>query len=450
MVATAKVSPGAARLAREEGRPRPVSPVRDIAMAVFAPENYGIGVLEQAKSLLQNVYEVDVVKDVIDKAEALRTYAKQAGLGLDSQNLAAEIKLRAERRAGELLREVERAPRAGAGRPQQIGVQPESQFVTEAPVATPYQRALTAASIKPSTARRWQNEASVPETVFEAHVADAKKRGHELTSTSVAKLAPKQAYEPKPIAVVDQALLGPNDRFHVGDIMDLPWPKGEVDLICTSPPYALDKPYLGGDVATYADWQAAMGDWLGVLYDLLNPQHGRLCLNVPLDRDLGGWQPVSADVMHMAQASGFKFRTWILWDKSQAGAGTDRGSLDSASAPNVTAPVESILVFYRGSWKRTGPAAIPHDEWLTLCGPRGIWQFNGVQGDDVAPAPFPEELPRRCIELFSFPADVVADPFVGRGTTAGIAARLDRHAWAADRNPACVAAAQAWVARERA
>ena len=46
--------------------------------------------------------------------------------------------------------------------------------------------------------------------------------------------------------------------------------------------------------------------------------------------------------------------TWLIWDKDQAGAGTDRGSLDSASAPNVTAPVESVLVFYRGSWRRDG------------------------------------------------------------------------------------------------
>ncbi len=75
---------------------------------------------------------------------------------------------------------------------------------------------------------------------------------------------------------------------------------------------------------------------------------GRLCLNVPLDRDRGGWEPVSADVLQIARANGWRFRTWLLWDKSQAGAGTDRGSLDSASAPNVTTAAESILVSYRG------------------------------------------------------------------------------------------------------
>ena len=169
---------------------------------------------------------------------------------------------------------------------------------------------------------------------------------------------------------------------------------------------------------------------------------------MPLDRDRGGWQPVSADAIQVARSVGWQFRTWIVWDKLQAGAGTDRGSIDSAAAPNVTAPVESVLVFCRGSWYRSGPAAMPHQAWLDLCGPRGLWRFPGIS-DPASPAPFPEELPERCITLFNFPGDVVADPFVGRGTTAGMAARLGRVAWASDRDQSAVAAAREWVARER-
>jgi site-specific DNA-methyltransferase (adenine-specific) len=179
-----------------------------------------------------------------------------------------------------------------------------------------------------------------------------------------------------------------------------------------------------------------------------NPRWGRLCLNVPLDRDLGGWEPVSADAVRVASAAGWQFRSWILWDKLQAGAGTDRGSIDSAAAPNVTAPAESVLVFYRGSWYRSGPARIPHRTWLDLCGPRGVWRFPGTS-DPTSHAPFPEELPLRCITLFSFPGDVVADPFIGRGTTGAVAARLGRVAWAADRDPGRVTVAREWVRRER-
>jgi len=229
----------------------------------------------------------------------------------------------------------------------------------------------------------------------------------------------------------------------------LPWPDGQVDLIVTSPPYALDLPYsTGRDMPDYGAWLETLNNWLAELFRVANPSWGRLCLNVPLDRDLGGWEPVSADAVRIARGVGWAFRTWLLSDKEQAGTGIDRGSIDSAAAPNVTAPVESVLVFYRGSWHRSGPAAMPHQAWLDLCGPRGLWRFHGIS-DSLCPAPFPEELPRRCITLFSFPGDIVGDPFCGRGTTPGVAASLGRNAWASDHDPSCVAAARAWVARAR-
>jgi site-specific DNA-methyltransferase (adenine-specific) len=252
-----------------------------------------------------------------------------------------------------------------------------------------------------------------------------------------------------PAAIVHVDVVEQRDQFDVADAARLPWPDSAVDLIVTSPPYALDLEYPSGREGTnYSSWLATMQIWLAELFRVAEPGYGRLCLNVPLDRDLGGWEPVSADVVAIARRVGWQFRTWLLWDKEHAGAGTDRGSIDSAAAPNVTAPVESVLVFYRGAWRRTGPATMPHQAWLDLCGPRGLWRFHGTS-DPVCPAPFPEELPLRCITLFSFPGDIVADPFCGRGTTPAVAARLGRSAWASDRDAACVAAAREWVTRER-
>jgi len=71
----------------------------------------------KAKNELVLATSIDEVKDIRNKAEALRAYAKQAGESLDMQNQCAEIKIRAERRAGELI-------------PEQITVGTKSHDVT--------------------------------------------------------------------------------------------------------------------------------------------------------------------------------------------------------------------------------------------------------------------------------------------------------------------------------
>ncbi len=48
----------------------------------------------------------------------------------------------------------------------------------------------------------------------------------------------------------------------------------------------------------------------------------------------------------------------------------------------------------------------------------GVWTFNGESKKRIGhPAPFPRELPKRCIKLFSYVGDTVLDPFLGSGTT---------------------------------
>ena len=64
--------------------------------------------LMKAKREPALVTRIDEVKEIRSKAEALRMYAKQAGESLEMQNNCAEIKIRAERRAGELLRETDK------------------------------------------------------------------------------------------------------------------------------------------------------------------------------------------------------------------------------------------------------------------------------------------------------------------------------------------------------
>jgi len=413
------------------------------ALTIHALHDNPLAKLELARRLLAETRSVDEVKAIHNLAEAARVYVRQARLGLEAQNDAAEIKLRAERRLGELVAALPKQDGGDAARAR-------SQAATEVPPR------LGDLGISKSQSSRCQAIAAVPEPVFEQYVAEVREHGRadgktELT-TSGALLVARQ-YRllriPTPLVVSRAEQLDPRHRFDVADAAALPWPDSSVDLVVTSPPYGLDVNYYqSADDSDYAAWLDRLDTWLTELYRVAQHASGRLCLNVPLDRDRGGWQPVSADAINVARAVGWQFRTWLLWDKLQAGAGTDRGSIDSAGAPNVTAPVESVLVFYRGTWYRSGPAAMPHDAWLEWCGPRGLWRFPGTT-DPTSPAPFPEELPERCITLFSFPEDVVADPFAGRGTTAAVAARLGRIAWTSDRDPSCVAAARAWVARQQ-
>jgi hypothetical protein len=63
--------------------------------------------LAGARRLLAEARNLDEVKVVVDRAEAARVYARQAQLGLDAQNNAAEVRLRAESRAGDLLAEMQ-------------------------------------------------------------------------------------------------------------------------------------------------------------------------------------------------------------------------------------------------------------------------------------------------------------------------------------------------------
>ena len=69
-------------------------------------------------------------------------------------------------------------------------------------------------------------------------------------------------------------------------------------------------------------------------------------------------------------------------------------------------------------WKKThkGKSDVVRNDFIEWT--NGVWNFNGESKNRVGhPAPFPVELPRRCIKLFSYVGDAVLDPFLGSGTT---------------------------------
>lgn len=106
----------------------------------------------------------------------------------------------------------------------------------------------------------------------------------------------------------------------------------------------------------------------------------------------------------------------------------------SASAPYVIAPVEVIVILYKQNWKKTsGSLKSDIDKKDFMAWTSGVWTFNGESKKKIGhPAPFPIELPRRCIKLFSFVNDVILDPFMGSGTTLVAAYLNKRHSIGVD------------------
>jgi len=192
-----------------------------------------------------------------------------------------------------------------------------------------------------------------------------------------------------------------------------------VDLIVTSPPYNVDVKYNSfDDRIPYDIYLKFTEEWLLKAFYLLK-EDGRLCLNIPLDKNKGGQQSVYADIISIAKKIGWKYHSTIVWNEQNISRRTAWGSWLSARSPYVIAPVEMIAVLYKKKWKKTsgtGKSDITRKEFIDWT--NGVWTFVGESKSRVKhPAPFPVELPFRCIKLFTFVGDTVLDPFLGSGTT---------------------------------
>lgn len=191
------------------------------------------------------------------------------------------------------------------------------------------------------------------------------------------------------------------------------------DLIVTSPPYNVGIEYNSNDdQLAYFKYLEFTEKWLSNCYYWSNNQ-ARLLLNIPLDKNKGGNKSVGADITKIAQDVGWKYHSTIVWNEGNISRRTAWGSWLSASAPYVIAPVELIVILYKNQWKKTNGSKISDiskEEFMEWT--NGLWTFNGESKKRIGhPAPFPRELPYRCIKLFSYVNDLVFDPFCGSGTT---------------------------------
>ena len=215
-----------------------------------------------------------------------------------------------------------------------------------------------------------------------------------------------------------------NDDILTTDVIE----NKSIDLIVTSPPYNVGIEYADyKDNIPYEEYLIFTRKWLAKCYDLVK-NDGRLCLNIPLDKNKGGQQSVCADITTVAKEVGWKYHATVIWNEQNISRRTAWGSWLSASAPFVIAPVEVVVVLYRENWHKRGGSLksdIARNEFISWT--NGVWNFSGESRNKIGhPAPFPIELPRRCIKLFSFIGDTVLDPFLGSGTTLLACAETNR------------------------
>lgn len=205
-------------------------------------------------------------------------------------------------------------------------------------------------------------------------------------------------------------------------------PDDSIHLIITSPPYNNSKEY---------DEDLSLEEYLKLITDVMVEAHrilirgGRICINIA---NIGRkpYIPLSTYIDQIMIKIGFLPRGQIIWDKSaSAGPSTAWGSWQSASNPILRDIHEYILIYSKGEFGRKNSRSnkddsISKDAFLENT--KSIWKFPTASARKVGhPAPFPIELPKRLIELYSFENDIILDPFAGSGTTAIAAKTTNRN-----------------------
>ncbi len=203
-------------------------------------------------------------------------------------------------------------------------------------------------------------------------------------------------------------------------------PDNSIHLVVTSPPYNVGKEYDNN--LTLENYLTFLGKVWDEVYRVLVPG-GRLCINIA---NLGRkpYIPLHIYIIQELIKKGFLMRGEIIWDKgASASPSTAWGSWMSASNPTLRDVHEYILVFSKDTFKRQNimkrKSTITKEEFLTYT--KSVWTFPAISAKKIGhPAPFPLELPYRCIQLYSFEKEIVLDPFMGSGQTAIAAIKTNR------------------------
>ncbi len=244
-----------------------------------------------------------------------------------------------------------------------------------------------------------------------------------------------------------KAMIRTTHTVHCADSRELPFvSKESVHLVVTSPPYGALKQYPEGpaqlgNIQAYECFLDELDKVWAECFRALVPGGRVACIvgDICLSRRQAGRHyvlPLSADVQVRARRVGFDSLTPIRWWKVaniKLEASNSSRFLGKPNLPNgvVKNDLEHILFLRKPGGYRKPTAYqermsfISTDDYARWFAP--FWSDVSGQLRRDHPAPYPVEIPRRLIRMFSFVGDTVLDPFAGTGTTAIAAAELQRN-----------------------
>jgi len=340
---------------------------------------------DRARQELELASSIDEVKKIRDQAEALRQYARQQKLSLEMQNRCAEIKIRAERRAGDILVDMEKNPGGQA--------EHESYLSHDGTGSAPK---LSDLGISRNQSSRWQSIAGIPERHFEERVEEIKEKGQELTSKEFLSLAgylqrERERQERRRAAAEEAERVEPDDRIRIihGDFREVLneeiVPDNAVSLVLTDPMYGREHLPQWTDLARFASRVLKTGN-------LLVAYSGQTYLP----------EVLKALEQHLTYV-------WV--------AGVRYSYPNNIFPLRIKNSLKLLFLFSKGAYDP---------------GPSQFWLHDLIDGDRYPETKIESELQQGCreaeylIETLTHPGDLVVDPFTGTGTVAIAAKRKGR------------------------
>lgn len=242
---------------------------------------------------------------------------------------------------------------------------------------------------------------------------------------------------------------------HLGSSADMSSiPDNSVQLIITSPPYWTLKDYdvegqIGLGSSSYDYYISELNKVWTECVRVLAPD-GKICINImpflltgkAAKFERRETRLVLGDIENFMNSTGCMFQFGLyIWDKRKIARFSSFGSYPYPTNMFSTYPYEWITVFCKSGKREPVSKEIKEKSKLTTAewqnwAINSIWEMQPAKAKSEGhPAPFPLELPKRLIKLYSFYGDTVLDPFAGTGTTLQAALKLGRKAVGYELNP---------------